>query len=121
MICQHTTRRSADCVRILDTSCIHEASNLFGDILEYLQRNIGFVKILTDSFNKKLQAGSTSQLQVVMASHVVVIDSSARRTLIKTTPGKFLSDVLQEACIKLGLDASTYGLKYVDLSLSRSA
>jgi tether containing UBX domain for GLUT4 len=46
-----------------------------------------------------------------MASHVVVIDSTARRTAIKTTPGKYLSDVLDEACAKLGLDPSLYGLK----------
>ncbi|KAI9839613.1 MAG: hypothetical protein M1819_002239 [Sarea resinae] len=46
-----------------------------------------------------------------MSSHVVVIDSSARRTVVKTSPGKFLSDVLQEACARLGLDSSQYGLK----------
>jgi len=46
-----------------------------------------------------------------MASHVVVLDSSARRALIKTTPTKYLSDVLEEACGKLGLDPSRHGLK----------
>ena len=46
-----------------------------------------------------------------MASHVVVIDATARRAVVKTTPGKHLSDVLQEACNKLGLEASQYGLK----------
>ncbi|KAI9773511.1 MAG: hypothetical protein M1835_006151 [Candelina submexicana] len=46
-----------------------------------------------------------------MSSHVVVIDSTARRAVIKTTPAKYLVDVLQEACTKLGLDASQYGLK----------
>ena len=46
-----------------------------------------------------------------MASHVVVIDSTARRAMVKTTPGKYLSDVLQEACTKFGLNASQYGLK----------
>jgi tether containing UBX domain for GLUT4 len=46
-----------------------------------------------------------------MASHVVVIDTTARRVTVKTTPGKYLSDVLDEACAKLGLDASLYGLK----------
>ncbi|KAI9821593.1 MAG: hypothetical protein M1832_003267 [Thelocarpon impressellum] len=55
-----------------------------------------------------------------MASHVVVIDSTARRAVVKVTPGKYLSDVLQEACKKLGLTASLYGLKnnnkQVDLS-----
>lgn len=46
-----------------------------------------------------------------MASTLVVIDASARRATIKTTPGKILSDVLQEACTKLGVDASRFGLK----------
>ncbi|KAI9724393.1 MAG: hypothetical protein M1812_000461 [Candelaria pacifica] len=46
-----------------------------------------------------------------MSSHVVVIDSTARRAVIKTTPAKYLVDVLQEACTKLGLDANQYGLK----------
>ncbi|KAE8351477.1 GLUT4 regulating protein TUG-domain-containing protein [Aspergillus coremiiformis] len=57
-----------------------------------------------------------------MSSHVVVLDSTARRATIKTTPGKYLTDILQEACAKLGVDASQHGLKYkgkqVDLSLS---
>ncbi|KAF4160857.1 hypothetical protein CNMCM6936_008615 [Aspergillus lentulus] len=56
-----------------------------------------------------------------MSSHVVVLDSTARRATIKTTPGKHLTDILQEACAKLGLNASQYGLKYkgkqLDLSL----
>uniref|UniRef100_A0A093V1R5 Tether containing UBX domain for GLUT4 n=1 Tax=Talaromyces marneffei PM1 TaxID=1077442 RepID=A0A093V1R5_TALMA len=56
-----------------------------------------------------------------MSSHVVVIDSTARRATIKTNPSKPLADVLQEACRKLGLDASQYGLKHqskqLDLSL----
>lgn len=46
-----------------------------------------------------------------MSSHVVVIDSTARRATVKTTPSKPLADVLQEACTKLGLAASQYGLK----------
>ena len=46
-----------------------------------------------------------------MASTVVVIDASFRRVTIRTTPGEILSDVLQEACTKLGADASRYGLK----------
>ncbi|KAI9720905.1 MAG: hypothetical protein M1828_005475 [Chrysothrix sp. TS-e1954] len=54
------------------------------------------------------------------ASHVVVIDSTARRHTVKTTPTKYLSDVLQEACAKFGLDSDQYGLKHnnkaVDLS-----
>jgi tether containing UBX domain for GLUT4 len=46
-----------------------------------------------------------------MSSHVVVIDSTARRAVVKTNPSKPLADVLQEACTKLGLAASQYGLK----------
>ncbi|EXJ79043.1 hypothetical protein A1O3_08544 [Capronia epimyces CBS 606.96] len=57
-----------------------------------------------------------------MASHVVVIDSTARRSTIKTTPNKTLSEVLEEACGKLGLNAAQYGLRHnnkqVDLSRS---
>ncbi|KAF2842809.1 putative UBX domain protein [Patellaria atrata CBS 101060] len=57
-----------------------------------------------------------------MASHVVVIDTGARRATIKTTPGKHLTDVLQEACSKWGLNAEQYILKHnkkiVDLSLT---
>ncbi len=46
-----------------------------------------------------------------MASHVVVLDSSARRAIIKTTPAKHLADVLHEACTKFGLETSRHGLK----------
>ncbi len=46
-----------------------------------------------------------------MSSQVVVIDDKARRAVIKVTPGKPLSDVLQEACTKLGLDPNSYGLR----------
>lgn len=46
-----------------------------------------------------------------MATNVVVIDSTARRAVVKTTPGTFLSDVLSEACAKLGANANKYGLK----------
>jgi len=46
-----------------------------------------------------------------MASHVVVIDTSFRRTTIKVTPGKYVSDILEEACGKFGLSANNYGLK----------
>ncbi|CEL02680.1 hypothetical protein ASPCAL03846 [Aspergillus calidoustus] len=57
-----------------------------------------------------------------MSSHVVVLDATARRATIKTTPGKYLTDILQEACKKLGLDANQYGLKHksrqLDLSLA---
>lgn len=57
-----------------------------------------------------------------MASHVVVIDSTARRAVVKVSPSKHLSDVLEEACGKLGTSASQSGLKhnnkFVDLSRS---
>ncbi|KAL1958771.1 hypothetical protein VTO42DRAFT_3890 [Malbranchea cinnamomea] len=57
-----------------------------------------------------------------MASHVVVLDSTARRAQVKVTPSKHLSEVLGEACSKLGLDPTQYGMKYqkklLDLSLS---
>ncbi|KAL8856991.1 MAG: hypothetical protein Q9178_006396 [Gyalolechia marmorata] len=55
-----------------------------------------------------------------MASTVVVIDVSARQATIRTTPGMILSDVLQEACKKLGADASRYGLKHKNKSLDLS-
>ncbi|KAE9381509.1 hypothetical protein N431DRAFT_425082 [Stipitochalara longipes BDJ] len=55
-----------------------------------------------------------------MASQVYVLDSSARRATIKVTPGKYLTDVLEEACAKLGYKASNYSLKHnnkpVDIS-----
>ncbi|KAJ5747702.1 uncharacterized protein N7511_009398 [Penicillium nucicola] len=57
-----------------------------------------------------------------MSAHVVVIDATARRATIKTTPTKPMTDVLQEACRKLGYNATEYGLKHnrkqLDLSLS---
>ncbi|KAJ5176238.1 uncharacterized protein N7482_002115 [Penicillium canariense] len=57
-----------------------------------------------------------------MSAHVVVIDATARRATVKTTPGKHLTDVLEEACSKLGYNSSQYGLKHngkqLDLSLS---
>jgi len=46
-----------------------------------------------------------------MSAHVVVIDATARRATIKTTPAKHLSDILQEACSKLGYNPNQYGLK----------
>lgn len=46
-----------------------------------------------------------------MASHVVVIDTSFRRAQIKVAPGKYVSDILEEACAKFGLNAINYGLK----------
>jgi len=60
-----------------------------------------------------------------MASHVFVVDSSARRHQIKTTPGKSLRDILEEACEKFGKDPDQFILtdaskaaKQFDLSLS---
>ncbi|ETN38476.1 uncharacterized protein HMPREF1541_06511 [Cyphellophora europaea CBS 101466] len=47
-----------------------------------------------------------------MASNVVVIDSTARRATVKTTPGTNLSEVLEEACRKLGYKPEQYGLKH---------
>jgi tether containing UBX domain for GLUT4 len=45
------------------------------------------------------------------SAHVVVIDTSFRRVTIKVTPGKYMTDVLDEACTKFGIKASNYGLK----------
>ncbi len=56
-----------------------------------------------------------------MSSQVVVIDDKARRAVIKVTPGKPLSDVLQEACTKLGLDSNSYGLRWVFNNLAPAA
>ncbi|KAI9668244.1 MAG: hypothetical protein M1821_001064 [Bathelium mastoideum] len=57
-----------------------------------------------------------------MASHVFVIDSSARRTQIKTSPGTYLREVLEQACKSKGFDADQYELKQGNkhLDLSRS-
>lgn len=46
-----------------------------------------------------------------MASHVVVVDTSARTARIKTTPGKHLTEVLSEACAKFNLNPDNYTLK----------
>jgi len=47
-----------------------------------------------------------------MASHVTVIGSDLRRATVKVNPGTYMTDVLQEACKKLGLSADKYLLKY---------
>ncbi|KAL2072835.1 hypothetical protein VTL71DRAFT_12178 [Oculimacula yallundae] len=47
-----------------------------------------------------------------MASNVVVLDSSLRRTVIKVNPGTYMTDVLEQACQKFKLKASNYGLKH---------
>lgn len=59
-----------------------------------------------------------------MASHVYVVDSSARRHQVKTTPATYLRDVLEEACQKLKKDPNQYCLqdssrppKTIDLSV----
>ncbi len=44
-------------------------------------------------------------------SHVVVIDTSFRRVKVNVTPGKYMTDVLEEGCTKLGLNSKIYGLK----------
>lgn len=54
-----------------------------------------------------------------MAAHVIVIDSTARSARIKTVPGKHLTDILEEACTKLGRDPSCHGLKYVDMLVTQ--
>ena len=46
-----------------------------------------------------------------MGFKVVVVDSTARRATIDTTPTSSLSDVLQEACAKLGQDSRLHSLK----------
>ena len=47
-----------------------------------------------------------------MASHVVVLDTSLRRTTVKVSPGTYVTEILEEACRKWGFKASNYGLKY---------
>ncbi|KAI9776353.1 MAG: hypothetical protein M1839_000433 [Geoglossum umbratile] len=54
------------------------------------------------------------------SSHVVVIDPRARRVTVKVTPARFLSDVLKEACAKLGLEAGQYTLKHNKKNLDLS-
>lgn len=48
-----------------------------------------------------------------MASHVVVVDASARRATIKTSPETHLADILAQACEKLGRDPASHVLKYL--------
>lgn len=50
-----------------------------------------------------------------MASHLYVLDASARRTMIKTQPNTYLRTVLDEACSKMKLDPEQYTLKCVVL------
>ncbi|GAB7359374.1 hypothetical protein MBLNU230_g6025t1 [Neophaeotheca triangularis] len=46
-----------------------------------------------------------------MASHVYVLDSSLKRTQVKVTPGKFLREILEEACAARKWSADQYTLK----------
>ncbi|APA06414.1 hypothetical protein sscle_02g011840 [Sclerotinia sclerotiorum 1980 UF-70] len=46
-----------------------------------------------------------------MASNVVVIDKSFNRATIKVTPGTYMSEVVSEACKKLGKKTTNYDLK----------
>ena len=43
-----------------------------------------------------------------MASHVFVVDATARRHQIKTTPNKYLRDILEEACQKFNKDPEQF-------------
>ncbi|PQE09790.1 UBX domain-containing protein [Rutstroemia sp. NJR-2017a BBW] len=46
-----------------------------------------------------------------MASNVVVIDKAFNRATIKVTPGTYMSEVVSEACRKLGKKSTNYDLK----------
>ena len=46
-----------------------------------------------------------------MASLVFVVDSSFKRTTIKVTPGRFLRDILEEACSTRRLEPNNHALK----------
>ncbi|KAF1824141.1 uncharacterized protein K489DRAFT_316494 [Dissoconium aciculare CBS 342.82] len=55
------------------------------------------------------------------SSHVIVLDSALKRTQIKVTPGRYMREVLEEACKTRKLDPEGYNLKtqsnkLVDLS-----
>lgn len=56
-----------------------------------------------------------------MASNVVVVDTSARRAIVKVTPQTQLTDVLKQACDRWKLRPELYTLKYnkkeIDLSV----
>ena len=45
-------------------------------------------------------------------SHVIVFNSYARTVKIPTTPVKYLTEVRDEACQKLGVNKDQYTLKY---------
>lgn len=46
-----------------------------------------------------------------MSAHVVVIGTDLRRATVKVNPGTYLTDVLEQACAKLGLKSDGYLLK----------
>uniref|UniRef100_A0A0N5BS02 RBD domain-containing protein n=1 Tax=Strongyloides papillosus TaxID=174720 RepID=A0A0N5BS02_STREA len=54
-------------------------------------------------------------------SSLVVLSPTAHRTVVKVTPSKILQEVLEEACLKQGLNPESYKLMYqkkiLDLSL----
>ena len=50
-----------------------------------------------------------------MSSQVTVIGPGARRHIIKVTPGRYLTEIRDEACEKFRLDPAQHGLKYVQL------
>ncbi|KAF1984570.1 hypothetical protein K402DRAFT_422780 [Aulographum hederae CBS 113979] len=56
-----------------------------------------------------------------MASYVTIIDTSFRRNKVSTSPGTYMSDVLDQACKKFNHNPAQYSLKYktkaIDLSL----
>lgn len=47
-----------------------------------------------------------------MAAHIVVTDFSLQQRKIAVTPIKHMSEVRNEACVRMRDDASNYGLKY---------
>ena len=53
-----------------------------------------------------------------MAAQVFVISPTARQVTVKTRPETHLADILTEACEKLRLDPSKYGLKCVDKAIA---
>ncbi|KAF2499206.1 hypothetical protein BU16DRAFT_453861 [Lophium mytilinum] len=55
-----------------------------------------------------------------MASHLVIVHPSARTARIPTTPGKYLTDVRDEACNKFNLRPELYTLKFNNKPVSLS-
>ena len=56
-------------------------------------------------------AVTTTSHRAMSASHVVVLDSRFRKTVVKVTPSTQLTDVLHEACTKLDLDPEQHALR----------